>query len=181
MHPYKTNIGTYNTCICINFVLLEAELDPSFLFPPLSPSINPAPSNIECANGEKPYRNTTTTNDLEMAGKSESDPFPTRNATSEQIRNFFAQFLSTTMVSIDDAKASEIANRWPHEATGIQLWTFSLQTYRDNFGKMNGMLLWSHVHSVTEDDKEVMFQAMKQPNAIEKSKCCRFISMYDAY
>jgi hypothetical protein len=49
-----------------------------------------------------------------MGVESESDPFPARNATSEQIRNFFAQFLLTKMVSIDEAKASEIANHWPH-------------------------------------------------------------------
>jgi hypothetical protein len=115
-----------------------------------------------------------------MGVESESDPFPARNATSEQIRNFFAQFLLTKMVSIDEATASEIANRWPHEATGIQFWTFSLQTYRDIFGKAYGMLLWSHVHSVTENDKEVFLQAMKEPNAIEKSKCCRFVFMYPA-
>lgn len=111
---------------------------------------------------------------------SESDTFPTRDATSAQIRNFCAQFLLTKIVSIDEAKASEIANRWPHEATGIQFWTFSLQTYRDIFGGAYGMLLWSHVHGVTKNDMMVFLQAMNAPNAIVKSKCCRFVFMYPA-
>lgn len=115
-----------------------------------------------------------------MGVESESNPFPARNATSELIRNFFTQLLLTKMVSIDEAKASEIANRWPDEATGIQFWIFSLQTFCDIFGKAYGMLLWSHVHNVTENDTKVFLQAMNTPSAIERSKCCRFVFMYPA-
>lgn len=110
-----------------------------------------------------------------MGVEAESDPFPARDATSSQIRNFFARFLLTRMVStIDESHASEIANRWPREATGIQFWTFGLQTYRDVFGKAYGMLLWSHVHSVTEKDKDVISRARKETTAIEKSKLLSF-------
>lgn len=116
-----------------------------------------------------------------MGNESESDPFPARDATSAQIRTFIAQFLLTKMVSIEDAKASEIASRWPHNGTGTQFWTFNLQTYLDIFGKACGVLLWSHVHGVTENDNKVFVRAMeKGESAIAKSKCCRFVFMYPA-
>jgi hypothetical protein len=37
VHPRKTIICIYSTCICITSILLLAELDSSFLFPPSSP------------------------------------------------------------------------------------------------------------------------------------------------
>ena len=65
VHPRKTIICIYSTCICITSILLLAELDSSFLSlrrllsTSLPFSLCPAPSNLECANGVKLYSNTT--------------------------------------------------------------------------------------------------------------------------